>query len=291
MVSETKKENWLLKVGGLGLCLSLLLFLFLGLNHEYDSSRNFSTTPLFVFIFGALIIAPLLEELAFRGVFTKKRRLKILSFSLILIFFLINLTNVLVYIPFLVYLFALVKRKFFDGKLLFISSAIFFSLLHYRYDDIYSINTFYQPLAQFSLALVLTWVVLNYNLKNAILIHFSWNFLFILLTVYGLQYPDKSKKSLKSDKMDMYWEKTSLVNNVNSRLEYNESEIKVYDLEARKVFSIIALKYGMYKDTIIKQKEPYVKYNITFRSATKNQSQRSKDLIILKMLKELVIID
>lgn len=73
---RSKKENYLLYIGAGILSCTSIIYLFLTSNYPHlikSSSKIGNFENVFLILISTLIIAPIFEEIIFRGIFTKKK--------------------------------------------------------------------------------------------------------------------------------------------------------------------------------------------------------------------------
>lgn len=206
------RHNWALYTGMAG------LMTFFGLLEVMGSSPNSNDRLMSEFSFETIavygiIIAPLIEEIAFRGFFNRIAWIMVLSSTLLLLFILIASDQWLIVLPptalFLFFYFLDRNResRYFDLAILF--NAVAFGMLHYQIADVTNLRTIFHPLAQSSLGLLFAWVAVNFTLRSAIVTHASWNALLFLTSLLFLQFFLEDKQSYNNDSGTITWEQTA----------------------------------------------------------------------------------
>lgn len=208
------KENYLLKVGilifigftGLGIILKVL-----GLIDE-TSSRGirFNDINIYQLIIGAVIVAPLLEELTFRGIFTQKKYLKYVSYLLIFISILLQKSYFLIALVIVFVLLCEFKPKKQFHIYTYFLNALIFSLIHYKFLDLFNISAYPNIFGTLGLALVFIWLVINFGLWASILGHFVVNSLLIVAGIIGYENYDQSLHKVETDHHIMTYQYVSL---------------------------------------------------------------------------------
>lgn len=216
-VLEKYKCNWILVLAStIAVVLALTLFLF-----EFELPVNkvnqFDRLPIVFLVVFVSLLAPVLEELSFRGFFTSSYKLKVVAllgfltysgfvlcfkYSVGLAVFVLSVMTVLIifYYKF--------KSDFFFNFFV-IANAVVFGLIHYQSDDFMN-----QPnpfiLIQVTFALFLTWITINKGIFSSILLHGLWNSIALIILFVNIQ--------LVSDK-------TQIVNNKEVRIIYKQVPI------------------------------------------------------------------
>lgn len=294
MILKTTHKNWLLATGISGFLFSLLLFFILKLESDVSISRDVIKLPLYIFLFFGVFIAPIIEEITFRGVLTKKRVLIYLSIIISIIYLILSFkNNFLCLIPYSISVYYVYIKQY-RHNILILSLALFFALVHYDYQDLTSIRTFYLPLAQFSTALVLSWVVINYNIIKSILAHACFNLFVISLLLISIQFPDESTSFHKNNNIRIEYNKTPYFSKQRkSEIKYLDSALVINSFQPKKIHEIFTKKYKReYNSDQFQQVEPYMKYDITiYHNSQVNQKQIDSVLIQFlekKLLTEII---
>ena len=171
-------------------------------------------------------------------------------------------------------------------------NAVLFTSFHYRFIDLINPEYFYLPLAQFSVGLLLLWIVINFSLKRAIIVHMIWNAIFMGLMILSLQYPDTEIKSMEQDNVTLEWERVPLFSSSQGTISFTENQIKVSNMEVRKIYTFLNFNEPMSAKRVL-QSEPYVRYNmvITFKDSLNQKEREAEAIKVLKTSKLLKITD
>jgi membrane protease YdiL (CAAX protease family) len=232
--------NYLVVTGAVIFCCTLFSYTIISLffvQEISDSSRlNSINNNYYLFVISALIIAPIFEEFIFRGYFVNKLLLKIISVFGI-IFYIYITDNFYLYIL----IFALVilhfKKKINPIYIYYINSIIF-SLVHYKLYDFNSIFTIIPMFFQFSLGLILIWIVLNFNLIRSILFHFLFNLISIIILTIPLQFPEKEIKKIEHLGYKFEWNKTPIFNSESTIISRpNSYEVVAENVDIIKLYN------------------------------------------------------
>ena len=273
------KNNILLKIGGISFLLSFMSYLIIKPT-IFETSRNSFAFPLSLFILIAILIAPIIEEATFRGIFTKNRTLRIISMLSTIIILIASFNFWPVYFLLFIYLFLFFLKK---ELTLCILNASFFAVIHFKIDDFKKIDFLPQLLFYISIGLILIWFVKNFGLVKGIILHSLWNFLLIIIMLFSLQFPDQNLYSVNNKNFIFKFKKEKLLKNNISKINYQENKITVDNIEPINLYKTLTLKHNLQLENF-KQKEPYVKYSFTLESKHKI-SQKEIDLKILAFLK------
>lgn len=284
-----KSKNWLLIIGIIAAVLCLVFYIFIGSDHPYEGSRNYSDKSLKLMLIAAVIIAPLLEEIAFRGFFTDKNWMRVTSFIVLPLFVFTGFTSeewfvILPTIFFITtYLLSLKFKNPIIVNFTIILNVLLFTSIHYTLEDLISPNYFFYPLAQISAGCLLIWITINFNLLKSMLFHFLWNVFFVVILIYGLQFPNTETKTFSNETIHVEWVEVPLFSKENTKIRVTDNLIEGINVEARFLYKIISR--GKAPDDQILQYEPYLKYNITVHNLdiiTTNETFQKETLKFLE---------
>ena len=160
-----------------------------------DTSRSYMPVPSFLVLVGsAVILAPLMEEFMFRGVFTRRRWLRIVAatllggFSLMTVWaqpwWFIGITMV-IYVAFLLFLYTSEG----DTTLLriaFVLSTFLFGFMHYSSTDLSEASKAISILIHMGLGFGFLAVYCYLGIWASIIGHFLWNGFAIAMLAVGL---------------------------------------------------------------------------------------------------------
>ncbi|WP_279197218.1 CPBP family intramembrane glutamic endopeptidase [Chryseobacterium indoltheticum] len=218
-------ENNLLKFGTILFFGSLLGSIILSYFNESEfSSRitRFNDFTLIHFI-AAFTIAPVLEELIFRGIFTGKKIFKYVMYlgSLLYIILLQNYYLIPILAIFIV-AFELNRSKNFPYHIYY-SSAVLFGLMHYEFNDLKLLDTWIGIVMTSGMGLILIWMVLNFGLIYSILLHALNNFVAIAIVVLGNETADMTLKKVETQDFTMKYQRVSFfIKDGNMEVENNK---------------------------------------------------------------------
>jgi membrane protease YdiL (CAAX protease family) len=276
--------------GGLMLSTTLLLTLFLDLNPSFSDTQTDSSLPLyFKLVLAPLILAPIFEEILFRGFLSKSNSIKILFFltGFISIFLFDFHKATVLLILFLYALFAsfLYTKNNFLLNLLILLSSFIFATIHYSIEELYSFQTLPFLLGKFSLALILGWIVYNNNIFAAIFFHAVWNLIVILFFLHSLQYVEKKLVVSDFEESIITYEKVPIFSSNVSSYSIDEKELIVKNMAIEDVIKYMDRKY---LDTF-NIRAPYMRYNIHVILKSVKDKDKLTPLIIRLLEKENLI--
>ena len=290
-------KNWLLKLGVASFTLLIFLYaIFSALGIEYPPiSRDMIGDKLSFewFVVMAVILAPLLEEVAFRGFFTAKRWLRIISFIVLLVF--IGLSFSYFALALLVLYIATIFVNDRSGKkhinTLLIMNAVLFAGIHYTAEDFMTSLGTIAILAQFGMGLILLWITINFGLIKAMLFHAFYNGLLMLLLFMALQYPSSKNHRIESENLVVeYKERAILDSNTSSfSSSANKDTLYIHNMSIGKAKPMLEQTNNVEESSIWIENVPFMKYD--FKIYTNNQeevSNYSKELEQLLKQEELI---
>lgn len=218
-------ENNLLKAGIIIFLGSLIGNIILSYFNESEfSSRitRFNDFTLIHFI-AAFTIAPVLEELIFRGIFTGKKIFKYVMYlgSLLYIILLQNYYLIPILAVFVI-AFELNKSKNIPYHIYYIN-AVLFGLMHYEFNDLKLLDTWIGIVMTSGMGLVLIWMVLNFGLIYSILLHALNNFVAVAIIVLGNETSDMTLKKVETQDFTMKYQRVSFfIKDENMQVEVNK---------------------------------------------------------------------
>ncbi len=290
MILQKYKSNYLLIGAVFFYCtfliiyFSIIYFDIITFEELNNKSRLNSVNNLKMLMISAILIAPIIEELVFRGYFTNNKNLKFLSIiGLPLFIFFTKSFYLIIIIPYIgILLFDYFSFKKINTKILFISNALIFAIIHYKVEHFNEIITIIPILAQFGTGLLLIWVVINFNIKTSILIHSLHNLIILLPLIIILQFPPKTVNFKEVENYKITWNKIPIFNNELTLIKKpNDFEISANNISPIDLYKT----YVKLEDNInLYNKEPFFKYNIVIKklnsSAIKLDSLSIKNLLI-----------
>ncbi|WP_338732430.1 hypothetical protein [Mangrovimonas cancribranchiae] len=213
---KSKKNNWLITLGlamlALGVLTLIYSYFFSPASESSYLISKYTSVPYFVFLLVAIIGAPIIEELSFRGGFSKSKIIKTLSI-IGLISLLIITKNTITKIFTLIYLCVLIISFYKRNKLLeinlFLLNALIFSFFHLNVEELFTALSLAGFSFRFSFALFAIWICLNFNLFKSILFHAVWNTILMASISVMIFFPDKTINHYEDNNIKVTWYRQS----------------------------------------------------------------------------------
>ncbi|MGB1210218.1 MAG: lysostaphin resistance A-like protein [Lacinutrix venerupis] len=279
------KKNWLLSLGLLFLTLGLIaLSIFQGniSSESIKTANNVYTIPYWVLILFVIILAPILEEFIFRGVFTKNKKIKWFSLFTVSIFVILS-NNIAFQILFVVYLISLIynnsKRTSFSYNSLIVINSLLFSIAHIDNERLLIIEASISPLfIRFALGLFFIWICINFSIIKSMLFHASWNIIPLVFLSYSIFFPNPKVENFENNDLQVTWHRIS---KTSSKVNiYPKGQQNSILSESEALFLLKSVEWSKEKnDSIIKNyipMEPYMSYK--FNIKLKDTTNKSKNL-------------
>ena len=285
------KSNWILSTS-IFLFLLFCLLMMLFRQEDFNNSRMTIKVSFFVFSFFAVIIAPILEEIIFRGIFTTNNYLKktsiVFSIFIGLILFYINYNIaatifLLTLILLNFYVYKNTNLTFYQEYLLVISNAFLFGFVHYKISDFESINNSIFVLSQISIGFLLIWITKNFGLVKSMIVHCLFNFSLVLLTFFSIQFVDTKTYSKENKNVIIKWSQRPFLSSNKGSIENQEAKIVIKNLDISTAINLTN------KRSSLRSNIPFLKYNITIIS--KNKKISDKEIIEALEMSKLIYID
>lgn len=223
---KEKEENWILFVAPILYITGILLTITLKV--ETEANINLSR------IITAIILAPFIEEFTFRSFFIK--RFKIVSI-LLLIFTIVFFKNHIFNISFLIVLLVFIAAQYYKNKSWYLKAIILinsflFSTVHLSLNEIFDPNYVGALLTRFSLGLFLIYIVLNFNIWKAILLHLVINFIMVGLMIFMSFYLVKTnnqKFTINSKNSIIKWQSKFDIKQKTIIFKYSGDSLFIYN--------------------------------------------------------------
>lgn len=163
----------------------------------------------FLLLFMAVFLAPVFEEIIFRGYLTGKKVLQWVTMILLLVYIILsgyNPVSIVLYGLFAILFFINMKNSsHILSNYMIITNSLLFTVIHYKLSDFTDINLVTPMLSQLLLALVFSWVVINYSLIHSIITHGLVNgLIFGSSVIFALGLEDK-KEIAKTENAVIEW--------------------------------------------------------------------------------------
>ena len=289
---KQKKKNWLLYLGIASLSLAIFFLVVKGADF-IKGSRNFSDLPLGYLLVLVMLLAPIYEEFVFRGLYTSKRWFRLVSFILLPVFVLLSDTGILA--PILLVLFGISYFASLKFEIKYITdislllNIIVFTAVHYKMDEFVDPSLFFFAFFQFAGGAILLWLILNYGILKAILLHIIWNSTLMIFMLYNLQYPDIDINKYENSEIIIEWRRVpKFDDNISTIREVNEDSLSARNVEARFLFKYLSNQVD--KENLsnlrILQTESYMKndFNISSKSTGSPVEEPVMNFLIEKEL-------
>ncbi|MBF6607703.1 MAG: CPBP family intramembrane metalloprotease [Flavobacterium sp.] len=263
---QSSKERWLLYGGLLLFTIGFGLALAIGTD-DYQGSRTFEGTPFGLFIVMAVFIAPIWEELTFRGTYTKNRILRWISLIAIPVFLLISSAEWVAWLLLLVFylLHFLSLCHGFSSliwKFSLVVNAFLFGFVHYKMADFASVETAYLVLFQFAVGLLLIWVTLNFGIVKSMIFHCLYNFVPVLILFLYVQFPDQTVQRFENENIEVKWSRVPAIGEASSHYQAGKKLITVKNMEGAMIYDVLQTNPAAKRK--INELQPWVRFNFQF---------------------------
>lgn len=275
---KNKKENWLLYIGaGIFSCTFIVYVALTTLlpNYTTNTDKFGDFDNILIVIISTLIIAPFLEELIFRGIFTQKKLFQFFFYPGTIIMIIYTKNFYLIFVLLVIFL-IFYQKKTYTIKQIFFLNSILFALIHYKLENLSSIYNIVPIFFQFSLAFIFIWVAINFGLKWSILFHFIFNAIIIIPILFLIQFPNEQNHILESNKFTFSWKKTPAIG--VSKIHYRE---KLIDAEKITINELISLFNGDKSKLKINDSLKFYRYNFSIKSLNNEKIEFDDMKIIL----------
>ena len=280
-------HNWILVLAMSLAVLFILMALLLEIKTPISRVNAFDGIPILVLLAFGSVIAPILEELSFRGFFTENRKLKLIALigflSYTTMSFCSKYSIVVAVVNGLVFLLAIALFRQFKSNafcvLFVVYNAFVFGLIHYTAED-FANGSYPFVLVQTILGLLFTWITINSRLTVAMIFHGVWNSLAFISLFISLQFVSKEMKIIENEAVKISYQQlpvldsksTSVTNETNVIIGKNTT-IKTF-LDFATIHPDLKKKYS----SVV----PMARYNITveFKGGKANHEE------VLTMLQE-----
>lgn len=212
------RHNWILVSAiSCGVVFSLIS-LFFDTKSSTSHVGVFDRLPILLVIVVGVVVAPVLEELSFRGFFSNSNRLRIIALIGFLFYIVLSFYSkysigfaVLALVLALVLIMLYYKYRSSVVFILFvIFNAIVFGLIHYSIED-FSKPGFQFVLVQIGGALLLTWITMNKGLFFSMLFHGLWNLGALSIFVYSLQFVPKEINIIEKNSIKIVYQQVPIM--------------------------------------------------------------------------------
>ncbi len=282
-----RKDNLLLKLGVAIYCCTLLM-LFFFIDEKYYFEKIAKIQNFWLFVFMALFIAPIFEEISFRGIFVKNKFLNVVSIVLSLFYIIITNNHYLIifFLSFVIIKLFINKVRFLNYWYLYIINSIIFSLVHYKLNVFLNFERVLPVFIQFSAGLILIWVVINYGLICSMLVHLFMNFLVIIPLFISIQYVDTKEKTTENNMYQLKLVETPILNGSITVFNMpNEREVIIKKANLFKIMNYFNIDVKRYKPV----NNPFINYNLQL--STKKEDLKIEESEVVKLFIESKLIE
>lgn len=258
-------ENWLIITFSLFFSLGILGCIVLDMDEVLHNSRSQESTSLFGTLFLAIIFAPVLEELFFRGLFLSKKIMPIISLTLISCFSLFSYHNYYVLGVFILFMVGFFIYKTYHFRFLFkiicILNALLFGFIHYKIEDFTSVEKGFVILFQISIGFLLIWVTLNFGLIRSMLVHAAYNGVLLSFIVISVQFPDTKINNYEDENIKVEWQRVPYFESLNTNISTTSEKTEAFSTTINKLYIMTGIRNYDEDNEKIVQTEAYMKYN------------------------------
>jgi len=236
------QKNYLLKIGIFLFTTFLFIGILLNIFEISDTSTRslkFNDVNVYALIILASLVGPILEEVAFRGSFSKKRWLIFVSYAVAALY--IFSVNNYYLIPLLVIFILLneLSKKKDVSTYTYIVNALLFSLMHYKFSDLFSISAYPGILTTCGMTFIFIWMVLNFGLWASMLLHIINNSAVVAIMILSFEMADKKVQKVENQDFVMTLQPTSLFNSDSSVSLIPNKEVKTVNVTISTVYTTI----------------------------------------------------
>lgn len=272
-------KRWLLVSGITILSLTIFYLIYFKVSPPLSAKGPASFSSFYVVTFIIpVIVAPILEEIRFRGFLTKNKIIQGLFLLLTPLGLLVYGWNLLLFVfTLIIYLlFALHKalKKGWVLDLLIFVSAVYFSFGHLPIGVDFSWSWLPWLATSFSFALILSWVIINRSIGWAVIVHGSWNLILGLIFLAALQFVSEDLNTVENEKYKVEWK----------RVPFFDSETATYKPEGKRILirgmnlqDVLGIVEPSALDSFVVL-EPFMKYDIKLETKGGNDAFKN-DLV------------
>lgn len=249
-------------------------------NFVYGSDKINSWGILFL---SALIFAPILEELMYRGLFSSSKW-RYLSYTLfivgsLLVFYQMGYRYWSILISALGLIFIYLKENNYSKfKFLLIGySILIFALSHYKQETLIQKETLFTIGNFLAGSCLLTWIVLNYSLKASILVHSAINLVMFIAFLVGLNNVNSTiqKDCFPAENLCYKLQEKALFNSNISRITTTTDSLIAKNATIPQILKALNIPTSFANIAIY---EPYKKYDVAFYKS--NQEISDKNILL-----------
>ena len=287
---KLKRYNFLLKLAVANYCLFLLLYFSLDLHFQYTAYYHDinQLSPVIQYL-GILIIAPIIEELIFRGPLLYKKRIwTIVLLLFAFLNFIFNITEVSLSSLVLLLWSLVVAIDYFvynskTGNYIIWFSILAFALSHLSFEELKTVEGLLIAIFYFASSCLLTWIVISFGLLKSTLFHIFYNLFALSVYVFVIHFSGNKATNIscvENSNICIEWQKVGYFSTSKPTITYKESAYEATSASIRNVLDLLT--------EINKENKKYlilddwrIKYNIEVLNP---DNEILEDLQILKAL-------
>lgn len=132
----------------------------------------------------------------------------------------------------------------------------------------------------FALGLLAIWITINFGLVKAIIFHFVWNLVIMLVVFFALQNPDINVNKFENETIVIEWERSPLINSNSKGISYSKEKLIVNSITLNNLLSFVnQVELNKDLNNQYYQTEVFMKYNfkIYLKDSTKRLSKPITD--------------
>lgn len=264
MLDNRFKENWLIVLGLISLCAAIGFIIIFKEEKLFPRGIDPSSYSFVIFALSAVIFAPLVEELSFRGFYTSKRIFIIISIFLLPVFLFFAASEYW-FVLAIFYLFLFLHYKLnrpWIWKVSIVMNVLLFASMHYGINDIIGFKA-YTFLFQFAFGFLSVWIVINFNLFKAMIAHFVWNAVVVSILFFSIQFPDETVNTYNNELFTASWSKVPYFRSKQQKYFINDHKVMAENVTAKKLDDFLSSQFASpnsSSDTY--QPEPFMKYDL-----------------------------
>ena len=197
LATKNFNKNWLLY--------TTVIFLIVGqcINYVYKGKADLWRIPamhmgtLYLLLFSVFVV-PVVEEISHRGLFTKSKWIRILSYGGLI---LMTCTGKDYYLLPIVICLVIWHWKAKDKQrdIFLLVSAIVFAVMHYQPKDLLELATIAGVFIKISIAFLLTWLVCNFNIVYSMIVHSIINCTVYATMILPYEFSPKISKEILTE--------------------------------------------------------------------------------------------
>lgn len=286
------RHNWILALA-IGLVAAFgLMVLFLDVKPPMGRVNQFDSIPILALLIFGSVIAPILEELSFRGFFSSSNKLKLAAFIGFLAY-----TSLILFSKYsiglavanaLIFLVLITLYTKFKSNIIFvlfvISNAVVFGLIHYSAED-FANHSYPFVLVQTVLGLFLTWITINSRLSIAMIFHGAWNLIAFSSMLVSLQFVSEEVQVFEKDNVKITYKLVPVLDSSTTTITNEYDKVIGKNVTIKTLLDLALIEpnlKGKYSSVV-----PMARYDFTIEF--KDGKQNFKPVFELLSKEEMII--